>query len=109
MNRLLCSFIALFVFASTGCAQTSGSSNPNEPLKAPTSYEECVAQGNKVLKSYPGQCVTKEGLRFFQPVKRDHADCKNLCGNGTCEEIVCMAVGCPCAESVATCPQDCRE
>jgi hypothetical protein len=33
--------------------------------------------------------------------------CKNGCGNGTCEEIVCMAVGCPCAETAQTCPQDC--
>lgn len=35
--------------------------------------------------------------------------CKNLCGNGTCEEIVCQAVGCPCSESKASCPQDCKK
>ncbi len=33
--------------------------------------------------------------------------CINQCGNGTCEEMVCMAVGCPCAETVESCPQDC--
>ncbi len=33
--------------------------------------------------------------------------CDDRCGNGQCEEIVCMAVGCPCAESHATCSQDC--
>jgi len=35
--------------------------------------------------------------------------CKNLCGDGTCEEVVCMAIGCPCAESAQSCPQDCAE
>ena len=38
----------------------------------------------------------------------DSGTCKNLCGNGVCEEIVCMAIGCPCAETPATCPQDCK-
>ncbi len=33
--------------------------------------------------------------------------CKDLCGNGRCEEIVCQAEGCPCAENKASCPQDC--
>ncbi|MEM7818294.1 MAG: DUF333 domain-containing protein, partial [Candidatus Aenigmatarchaeota archaeon] len=33
--------------------------------------------------------------------------CRDLCGDGICQEIVCMAVGCPCSESPETCPQDC--
>lgn len=39
---------------------------------------------------------------------RPGGTCKNQCGNGTCEEVVCMAIGCPCAETKASCPQDCR-
>jgi hypothetical protein len=34
--------------------------------------------------------------------------CKNNCGDGICSEIVCLAIGCPCAETVSTCPQDCK-
>lgn len=34
--------------------------------------------------------------------------CVDTCGNGTCEELVCQGTGCPCAESVDTCSQDCR-
>lgn len=34
--------------------------------------------------------------------------CKNECGNGTCEEVVCQALGCPCSESKQSCPQDCK-
>lgn len=33
--------------------------------------------------------------------------CKNSCGDKTCDETVCMAIGCPCAETKETCPQDC--
>jgi hypothetical protein len=33
--------------------------------------------------------------------------CVDNCGNGVCEEMVCMGQGCPCAESVSTCPEDC--
>lgn len=34
--------------------------------------------------------------------------CVDNCGNGICEEIVCMAVGCPCAETAESCPEDCE-
>ncbi|MCD6085608.1 hypothetical protein J7J41_01265, partial [bacterium] len=33
--------------------------------------------------------------------------CKNLCGDGICQEITCMAIGCPCPETPKTCPEDC--
>lgn len=33
--------------------------------------------------------------------------CENQCGDGQCDEIVCMAEGCPCAETPDNCPQDC--
>ncbi|MEM4215472.1 MAG: DUF333 domain-containing protein [Candidatus Anstonellales archaeon] len=45
---------------------------------------------------YRGEC--HPGERF----------CKDMCGDGTCQEVVCMAVGCPCPETPETCPQDCR-
>ena len=35
--------------------------------------------------------------------------CKNLCGDGICQEIVCLATGCPCPETPHNCPQDCKE
>jgi len=34
--------------------------------------------------------------------------CKDLCGDGICQEIVCLAEGCPCAENKNTCPNDCK-
>jgi hypothetical protein len=34
--------------------------------------------------------------------------CKNLCGDGICQEMVCLAIGCPCAETAESCPKDCK-
>ena len=34
--------------------------------------------------------------------------CENKCGDGICQEIVCMATGCPCAENKDNCSQDCK-
>ncbi len=42
------------------------------------------------------------------PTGEPSAGCKNECGNGTCQEMVCQAVGCPCSESKQSCPQDCK-
>lgn len=33
--------------------------------------------------------------------------CQDLCGDGICQEVVCEAIGCPCAETSMSCPQDC--
>ncbi len=33
--------------------------------------------------------------------------CLDYCGNGTCEEIVCLGENCPCAENTSNCPADC--
>lgn len=33
--------------------------------------------------------------------------CIDKCGDGVCDEMVCMGVGCPCAETVNTCDEDC--
>lgn len=71
------------------------------------SFDECVAESGKILKMYPPKCVTKDGRVFVQSPKAAKGSCRDLCGDGQCQEMVCMAVGCPCAESPATCPKDC--
>lgn len=45
---------------------------------------------------YYGKC--KKGQRF----------CRDFCGDGICQEIVCFAIGCPCAETKENCPEDCK-
>ncbi len=34
--------------------------------------------------------------------------CQDLCGDGQCQKIVCLAEGCPCPETADACPQDCQ-
>lgn len=45
---------------------------------------------------FRGEC--KEGEKF----------CKDLCGDGVCQEVVCEAIGCPCPEGPEVCPEDCK-
>lgn len=72
-----------------------------------TTYDECVAAGHPALKSYPGQCTTPDGQRFVQQIPDPPSVCTDQCGNGSCEEVVCMGSGCPCAESPESCAKDC--
>jgi hypothetical protein len=52
-------------------------------------------------------CEIKGGSVYDAKATKS-SGCKDLCGDGQCQEIVCMAVGCPCPESPASCPQDCK-
>ena len=93
-----------------GCASHA---TPLPTAGAPTNFQECVEQRGRILKSFPPQCVSSDGRTFTQEVSqgqkpRREGFCKNTCGNGSCEEMVCMALGCPCAETAETCPQDCK-
>jgi hypothetical protein len=54
--------------------------------------------------------LTGNGTVEPDPIVEEDNDapiCKDTCGNGTCEEIVCMGTGCACAETEDSCPQDC--
>lgn len=35
--------------------------------------------------------------------------CVNKCGDGTCQEVVCEAIGCPCSETIESCSTDCKK
>jgi hypothetical protein len=108
-----------------------GSENSGSEI---SSFEGCVAAGNAILRTLPARCMTADGKTFVEggtgfQVNRNigrieggviedlglegagavgDSSCRNLCGDGECQEIVCMAVGCPCPESAATCPKDCK-
>ena len=42
------------------------------------------------------------------PVRVKPGRCVGRCGDGICQNTVCMADGCPCPESPESCPPDCR-
>ncbi|NDC37622.1 MAG: hypothetical protein EBZ48_06170 [Proteobacteria bacterium] len=80
-------------------------------------YDSCVAAGFPILKTYPPRCIGKGGREFLQNTTRPVGPgnnqagqiCKNQCGDGVCQQIVCLGSGCPCAETPQNCPQDCAE
>ncbi|MDD3102213.1 MAG: DUF333 domain-containing protein [Patescibacteria group bacterium] len=47
---------------------------------------------------------------WYESIKHQSSakNCEDQCGNGICEEVVCLTVGCPCAETKETCPKDCK-
>ena len=85
-----------------------------------TSYEECVAQGFKILRTYPPSCIGPEGKIYRakreeilpeSPKEKPSAAraCVDKCGDGECQEMVCQAIGCPCSETEDSCPEDCAK
>ena len=95
-----------------GCAYANDSTAApvQEGGKPASNFQECAQEGGKILKSYPAQCISKAGVRFVdESAKAQGSSCKDLCGDGVCQEIVCMAIGCPCSESKQSCPQDCKD
>ncbi len=81
----------------------------NKPAEI-QNFEQCVAAGYPMTMSYPSTCRTPDGKIFTNQKQKLRMEerCANQCGNGTCEEIVCMGLGCPCPENPQICPQDCK-
>lgn len=80
------------------------------PPVASTNFDQCVAAGNKVIEGNPRRCLDSGGFVFIEMKEKEASEekaCKDLCGDGRCQEIVCLSIGCPCAETSDSCPKDC--
>jgi hypothetical protein len=108
--KLLSTLSALVLPASLLACSTgpAASPEPDGALKACTEEAKVCPDGSSVGRTGPNcefaPCPTSEA----PGAPTAEAGCKNECGNGTCEEVVCQAVGCPCSESKTSCPQDCK-
>ena len=80
----------------------------------------CKEQGGKLeirnfLEGQKGFCFFDDGSEceewdFYNgKCKKGERFCKDFCGDGNCQEIVCQAVGCPCSETKENCPKDCQK
>ena len=54
------------------------------------------------------QHLNQVGEKLQERFKNREKKCENLCGDNQCQETVCQAIGCPCAETKSTCPNDCK-
>jgi len=72
-----------------------------------------VGDRAEILGERQGEVVVVSSLRIVDEapdtVGGGNGFCENQCGDGVCAEVVCMGEGCPCAETVSSCPQDCSE
>jgi len=62
-----------------------------------------------------GFCLFDDGSEceewdFFRgDCQKGERFCKDLCGDSECQEVVCLAVGCPCSETPEICSEDCQQ
>lgn len=99
-------FVLLSAVLAAGCATAQSVPQGPEVL----SYADCLTVPHKMLKTYPAQCVTADGKVFVEPRPQSAEKlCQNRCGDGNCDEIVCMGSNCPCAETADSCPADCKK
>ena len=110
-SRIFAGFAGRFISLSLLCACSAPLPVQSAPLQGvPTRYEECLMVEHKILRTFPPRCVTADGKVFVDTATKRLGDqlCVNSCGNGTCEEMVCMGENCPCAETADTCAADCK-
>jgi len=80
----------------------------------------CQSQNGKseirdFLDGQKGFCVFDDGSEceewdfYSGRCKKGENFCKDLCGDGICQEIVCQTLGCPCAETTENCQKDCKK
>jgi len=65
-------------------------------------YSWCEVK-NKCLRMWEEACPDVNP----SPTPTPTPACQDKCGDNFCAEIVCLAIGCPCAESNQSCPGDC--
>ncbi len=80
------------------------------------SFEECKKAGQPVMESYPRKCAVN-GKTFTENLSQDQINqlsprpedqLKNFCGDGICQQVACLAIGCPKPETKESCPKDCK-
>ena len=113
LRKLLCWSFVLMLIACGG----SSESDADGMQTINSAVGKCLADGGKVVVNDAGQQVCRDSTgREIPVVDSSHSAAtdpdqtpvfEDLCGDGQCQEIVCEAVGCPCAETAQSCPQDC--
>lgn len=61
------------------------------------------------LKTTDALSTTTNSLTVTKPYTEpvSSPNCVSSCGDGACQDIACLAIGCPCIETAESCPQDC--
>lgn len=70
--------------------------------------DRMIKEGQKGFCLFDDDSECSQWEFFREECEIGERFCKDLCGDSECQEIVCMAVGCPCAETKENCLQDCE-
>ena len=66
MNKKLIIAIVILPFIIAAIIAVISLSKPKEVPVVVRTFEECVAQGNPILETYPEQCRTADGVNFIK-------------------------------------------
>lgn len=106
MNKFILSFLLIALPCCAGPRRVA----TQDTASPAGSFEACVQAGYEIIRSHPMRCVTPQGMVFLkdQPIRNNRGGlCKDMCGDGVCQQIVCQGENCPCAETPIVCPGDC--
>jgi hypothetical protein len=101
--------------SATSTASSTGSAAIANPASTYCEQKGGTVEIRDFIDGQTGFCIFEDGSEceewefFRQECKMGQKLCQNFCGDGTCQELVCMAIGCPCAESSENCFIDCAE
>lgn len=110
----------LFYFSTKNFIQKRSQEKQITGMANPASVY-CEKEGGKleIRKDKEGNekgfCIFEDGSEceewdfYYGKCKKGEKFCRDLCGDGVCQEIVCEATGCPCAENEEKCPEDCQK
>ncbi|MEM5766465.1 MAG: hypothetical protein QW423_02430 [Candidatus Aenigmatarchaeota archaeon] len=98
MKTKYLSFLSIVFLLLTPAFAKNEITIPIEAIK--TQIEEIQTQATKPIEI---------DIRKAEEITSLPPGCKNLCGDGICQEVVCLSIGCPCPENKEICPQDCEK
>ncbi len=103
-------FLALVAVAS-GCVQQGQLANPSAVYCEKQGYSYVIRD---MAGGQEGYCVFGDGSECMaweyyrgSCSPSGGSICVDMCGDGTCQKVVCLGEGCPCAETPQSCPVDC--
>jgi hypothetical protein len=103
----LLAVVSIFSFAALALADYDATKAQGPGVAS--SSGETNQQNNS--EQNQGQDIMNQEQNKEQEKEQNQAGfiCADHCGDGICAEMVCQAEGCPCAENINNCPEDCGE
>jgi hypothetical protein len=84
---------------------------PEEKMQPGEYQYQGQIEPQQVLVAVPATSISETDnaveIQIDDAYRVFNENCENSCGDGTCQQVVCTAIGCPCAETPVNCPQDC--